>query len=140
MGKMFSGMIAAIFMASGLTALTIGGAQADPPYPGVIDTTCHAHAANNPRVGHPARVEFQVSTNGNGGADGAVSFVYKRVSNGTTEGKYVRSYTGPGWERYAFNGLPRGEYIVRAHFNSQPRNSVYQNCADKFRQTVRPRA
>jgi len=140
MGKMLSGMIAAIFMASGLTALTIGGAQAAPEYPGVINTTCHAKAANNPRVGHPARVAFQVTTNGNGGADGAVSFVYKRVNNRTTEGTYVRKYTGPGWERYAFNNLPRGEYVVRVHFNSQPRNSVYQNCRDKFTQTVRPRA
>ena len=139
MGKMLSGMIAVIFMAGGLTALTIGGAQAAPGYPGVVDTTCQAHAANNPRVGNPARVDFRVSTDGNGGADGAVSFVYKRVSNGTVVGKYARSYNGPGWESYAFNGLPRGDYVVRVHFNSQPRNSVYQNCGDSFRQTVRPR-
>jgi hypothetical protein len=136
---MLSGMIAVIFMAGGLTALTIGGAQADPAYPGVVNTTCRAKADNNPRVGQPARVDFRVSTDGNGGAKGAVSFTYKRVRTGTTQGQYMRSYTGPGWERYAFDGLPRGEYVVRVHFNSQPRTSVYQNCSDRFRQTVRPR-
>ena len=68
-----------------------------------------------------------------------MSFVYKRLSNGVVEGQYTRSYDGPGWDRYAFNGLPRGKYVVRVRFNSQPANSVYQNCSTSFRQTVRPR-
>ena len=38
MGKMFSGMIAVIFMAGGLSALTIGAARRSP-YPAVIDTS-----------------------------------------------------------------------------------------------------
>ena len=139
MGKMLSGMIAVIFMAGGLTALNISAAQAACPYTGCIDTTCRADNLNNPEVGHPARVRFRVSTDGNGGASGAVSFVYKRLSNGVVEGQYTRRYNGPGWDQYSFNGLPRGKYVVRVHFNSQPANSAYQNCGTKFRQTVRPR-
>jgi hypothetical protein len=138
MGKLFTGLIAVIFMAGGLTALNVSAAQAACPYTGCIDTTCHADNINNPRVGNPAKVKFRVGTAGNGAARGPVSFVYKRVSNGNTVGSYTRSYTGPGWERYAFGSLPRGKYVVRVHFNSS-RNSSYENCRDSFRQTVRPR-
>ena len=141
MGKLFSGMIAAIFMASGLTALTTGAAQAACPYSGCVDTKAEANNLNNPQVGKPARVRFRVTTDGNGDAHGAVTFTYKRAGNGQVEGRFARTYDGgPGWDRFAFRGLPQGKYIVKVHFNSMPANSVYANDKTKFRQTVRPRA
>ena len=138
MGKMLSGMIAVIFMAGGLTALTIGGAAADP-YPGTINTRCHADNLNNPRVGNPARVKFRAGTGGNGAPRGDVYFRYERVSSGRIEAQYRKSYVGTGWDRYSFSGLPRGKYVVRVRFDSRGENSVYQNCRTSFRQTVRPR-
>ena len=141
MGKLFSGMIAAIFMAGGLTALTTGAAQAACPYTNCIDTTAHANNLNNPQVGKPARVKFRVSTAGNGDPRGVVTFTYQRAGNGQVEGRFRRAYDGgPGWDRYAFRGLPQGKYVVRVFFNSMPANSAYENCKTKFRQTVRPRA
>ena len=138
MGKMLSGMIAVIFMAGGLTALNISAAEASCPYTGCIDTTCHADNLNNPRVGNPARVRFRVGTGGNGAARGDVLFSYERPS-GLIEAQYHKRYVGPGWDRYAFSGIPRGKYIVRVRFNSRPDNSAYDNCRTSFRQTVRPR-
>lgn len=137
MGKMLSGMIAVIFMTGGLTALTIGGATADP-YPGSVNTNCHADDRNSPRVGDPAKVRFRVGTDGNGAARGRVFFDYERRSNGAFVKEFVRSYDGPGWENYEFHGLPRGDYRVRVFFDSRPAGSVYQNCRTTFRQVVRP--
>jgi len=139
MGKLLSGLIAAILMAGGLTALTIGAAEAGP-YTGTVDTQAHADNLNNPRVGQPARVQFRVTTDGNGGAGGEVTFAYQRVRSGNVVAKYRRDYDGPGWDQYAFRGLPRGRYNVRVFFNSQPRSSAYRNSSTSFRQTVRPRA
>ena len=85
---------------------------------------------------------FRVSAvNGVGDPHGVVSFTYKRAGNGTVEGRFSRMYDGgPGWDRYAFRGLPAGKYVVRVRFNSKPANSAYENCKTRFRQTVRPRA
>jgi len=138
MGKMLSGMIAVIFMAGGLSALTIGGASADP-YPGTINTACHADNLNNPRVGNPAKVRFRVGTDGNGAARGTVTFEYERRSSEFVVKQYERRYDGPDAEKYAFYSIPRGKYVVRVFFNSRPGDSVYQNCRTSFRQTIRPR-
>jgi hypothetical protein len=137
MGKMLSGMIAVIFVAGGLTALTIGGAQADP-YPGTVNTTCHADNLNNPRVGNPARVKFRVGTSGNARPRGVVNFEYTRARSGAFVRGYQRRYDGSGWERYAFRGVPRGRYVVRVFFTT-PQRSAYRNDRTSFRQTVRPR-
>jgi hypothetical protein len=136
MGKILSGMIAVIFMAGGLTALTIGGAAADHGYGPHANTRCFADALNNPRVGNPARVRFRVGTFGNGRARGVVSFKYERRFSGFVVKQFNRRYRGSDWEKYAFRGIPRGKYVVRVFFDS---NSAYKNDRTKFRQTVRPR-
>jgi uncharacterized protein (DUF58 family) len=138
MGKLFSGIIAVIFMAGGLSALTISGASASCPYTGCVDTRCHADNLNNPRVGNPAKVRFRVGTpDGNGRPSGKVFFDYERAGSGHFVKEYVRrGYKGNSWDRYAFHNLPRGEYVVRVFFDAR---GAYENCKTKFRQTVRPR-
>jgi uncharacterized protein (DUF58 family) len=139
MGKLFSGIIAVIFMAGGLSALTISGASAAcDSYTGCADTRCHADNLNNPRVGNPARVRFRVGTpDGNGRPSGKVFFDYERAGSGHFVKEYVRrGYKGNSWDKYAFHNLPRGKYVVKVFFD--PRGA-YETCKTKFRQTVRPR-
>ena len=139
MGKLFSGIFAAILMAGGLTALTIGGAAADHGYPPHINTRCIADNLNNPRVGNPAKVAFRVRHNSNATPRGVVNFEYMRARSGAFVRGYERSYVGQGWDRYSFRNLPRGKYRVRVFFDARPHRSPFQNCRTSFTQTVRPR-
>jgi hypothetical protein len=129
---------ASVLAAGSAVALAGGGATAGGPYPGTIDTTCEAEALNNPEVGDAARARFRVTTDGNGGASGRVTFTYERRTNDNVVAEYSRSYDGPGWTDYRFQDLPRGKYDVRVNFNSQPADSVYKNCSTSYDQRVKP--
>lgn len=136
MKKIIAGLFAATTAASGLVAFSAAPSDA-APYPGTIDTNCSAEALNNPRVGNPAKVEFRVTTGGNGSARGLATFSYERKSSGIVVDEFTRHYRGPAPEKYAFDGLPRGHYVVRVFFNSKPGDSVYKNCRTNFDQDVR---
>lgn len=136
MRKFQSLILAAVLLGSGLVAGSAGTASA-APYPGSVDTNCQGKALNNPREGNPARVRFRVTTGGSGAANGSVVFQYIRRSNDTVVREFSRRYFGPGYTKYSFDNVPQGRYRVKTFFNSRPGNSVYQNCNDGFRQTVR---
>lgn len=138
MKKLFAGLFSAALLTGSAVGLTSTTATA-APYPGTIDTSCHGNALNNPRVGRTAHVAFRVTTGGNGGAAGWVTFKYVREGNGVVVRETQRWYDGPGWDDYRIGGLPRGHYNVRVHFNSAPADSVYQNCRTSFDQDVRRR-
>ena len=139
MGKLLSGLIAVVFVAGGLTALTTAAAEAGP-YTGTIDTTCHADNLNTPRVGHPARVKFRATTAGNARPRGVVIFDYQRARSGAFVKEFTRrGYVGQDWQKYELGALPRGTYIVHVLFDTSPRNSAYKNCHTSFQQRVRSR-
>lgn len=131
-------VVTSLLLGSGLVVAQ-SPASANHGYTGTFNTTCQSSALNNPRVGNPARVEFRVQTGGNGGAAGEVTFKYVRTSNDVVVDRFERSYDGPGYTDYRFNGIPRGRYRVEVYFESRPRHSVYEDCADSFSQQVRRR-
>lgn len=141
MKKILSTTAAAVMLASGFVALSGETSTAgEPGYPGSVDTTCFAEALNNPRVGNAAKASFRVGTGGNGEADGIVNFTYERTKNGVVTEEFTRQYNGSqGKVKFAFDGIPRGKYVVRVFFNSKPVDSVYQNCRTNFEQQIRPR-
>ena len=139
MKKLWSISTSAALVSGGVFAMAPTATSAEPGYPGSVDTTCHANALNSPRHGNDAKVEFKVTTGGNGGANGAVTFTYVLHRDDTAHDEFSRQYTGPGWNKYAFptGQLPRGTYTVKVVFNSKPAGSVYKNCRTKFTQEIR---
>lgn len=137
MKKFLSTAFAAVMLASGFVALSGGSSTAlEPGYPGTVDTTCIASAANKPRFPKHPKADFRVGTGGNGAANGQVTFQYHK--NHTVVREFQFQYEGPGYTTYRMGRVPVGRYKVTVFFNSKPVDSVYQNCRTSFSQTVRP--
>lgn len=141
MKKIFAGLFVAILLATGLVAFSsvASNAGGTDPYPGSVPTNCDGEALNSPRVGNPATVRFRAGSGGNGAPKGVVTFSYERKKNGVIVDEFSRQYDGPQWEKYAFTGIPKGNYTVNVHFNTKPADSVYKNCNTSFSQEIRPK-
>src|SRR4029078_11017887 len=94
------------------------------PYTATITTPCHADNLNTPRVGHPAKVKFRVTTAGNARPRGVVIFDSVRARSGAFVREFTRRvYVGQDWQKYELGTLPRGNYVVHVFFDTRPANS-----------------
>lgn len=134
MKKFLAGPMAALMMAAGVVAVSNTPAVA-APYPGTVDTYCHAHEVGRTFDNEGVKVYLNVSIDGNGHPSGRAIFLFdKRHSNKSY--KFTDGYGG-GHQKFRLGELRRGKYDVTVKFHSRPRDSVYKNCSDSFTMRVR---
>lgn len=139
MKKLLSLFVTAAATAGGLVALSSASSTAVDPYPGSIETKCIGRALGTATVSTPTSVRFRVGTAGNGPASGTTTWSYTRRHTGEVVASGMeRRYQGPDGVTYTFHRIPRGQYIVRVRFDSEPADSVFMDCATSFRQRVYP--
>lgn len=133
MKKIVAGIIGAVVMTSGLTAVTASSADAGvAPYPGTVKTRTIAVGLRSKQP-HVAKVFVKVTSYGNGKPTGRLEFTFVKRANGKN---YTFSRGYDGVHRYKFHGLQSGTYAAVVNF-VPPDNSVYRPSSAKTRVTVR---